>query len=261
MPLNIAPRFAQLGPNCRITSKSKFCHRVRCTLSIDGLLLKRYLRSLIALPLNILGLRLRLSTVVPSCSALCQVTCIDPLLREYLHYNQLQLHLPSSNKRNTTRLIEQICQKHELITTGTTTSRKAAYVRRTRTHPTTGRKFQTRNAGTNSVIPVNSPRQPLSSDRGLKRPDTAVHIGMEIKHVDISTAFLYEKYTVVKPLFVYDMTSLDETSSSSSRVCRIKTSTYGIRHAPRICEQGMHLHLTDHGYQQCPADMNIYNKS
>ena len=78
---------------------------------------------------------------------------------------------------------------------------------------------------------------------------------MDIRHVDVSGAFLYADLD--KPMFIEQPRHLPKVPGM---VCRLKKAIYGLRTAPRRWKAKLHSVLVAIGFSQLQYDANIYRR-
>ncbi len=83
---------------------------------------------------------------------------------------------------------------------------------------------------------------------------------LEVKHIDLTSAFLHENYTGPTTLYIEPLPSFDGKIKHPGKVAKIVKNIYGTPNAPRIFSDGMRRHLLRAGDQQIQSDRNIYIK-
>lgn len=86
----------------------------------------------------------------------------------------------------------------------------------------------------------------------------AVTHGILLKHVDISAAFIHEKYVGHEPIYVEHIPTFVTPARTAATVMRVIDNIYGTRQAPRVYAERFRRHLTMFGYVQSAADRNVY---
>lgn len=86
----------------------------------------------------------------------------------------------------------------------------------------------------------------------------AVHLGLQLRHLDLKTAFLHERYVGLLPLFMQYPVDFDGTQPYPQYIAQIMQNIYGTKHAPKIYIEGMYNHLARYKYQQLRSDINVF---
>ena len=85
----------------------------------------------------------------------------------------------------------------------------------------------------------------------------AAELRWDIRHVDLTSAFLHERYKGPR-LFLEVPRSFDDVPPPRDTVLEVVGNMYGLQAAPKRYADGLKEHLLTHGYKQSPYDPHVY---
>ena len=89
----------------------------------------------------------------------------------------------------------------------------------------------------------------------------AAQNGHALKHIDLTSAFLHERYKGKVPLFLNALPDFDGNRSQGHSVVMVIANMYGTPQACRVYIDGAYAHLTQNGFTQCKSDPNVFTRA